>query len=83
MLELFRGCIRGCRFCQAGFIYRPVRERSADRLLELAKKLEACTGYEEISLTSLSTSDYTKLADLTEGLIEEMEKKGKAFLFRL
>lgn len=75
MLELFRGCIRGCRFCQAGFIYRPVRERSADRLLELAKKLEACTGYEEISLTSLSTSDYTELADLTEGLIEEMEKK--------
>ncbi|NLB81862.1 MAG: TIGR03960 family B12-binding radical SAM protein, partial [Clostridiaceae bacterium] len=60
MLELFRGCIRGCRFCQAGVIYRPGRERSADRLLEHAKKLEACTGYEEKSLTSLSTSDYTE-----------------------
>lgn len=75
MLELFRGCIRGCRFCQAGFIYRPVRERSAEKLLELASKLESSTGYEEISLVSLSTSDYTKLEKLTEGLIEEMEPR--------
>lgn len=75
MLELFRGCTRGCRFCQAGFIYRPVRERSADRLLELAKKLEETTGYEEISLTSLSTSDYTGLGRLTEDLIKEMEPR--------
>ncbi|MCX7921736.1 MAG: TIGR03960 family B12-binding radical SAM protein [Clostridia bacterium] len=75
MLELFRGCTRGCRFCQAGFIYRPVRERSHEKLLELAKKLEESTGYEEISLTSLSTSDYTRLAPLTEGLIKEMEEK--------
>jgi len=75
MLELFRGCIRGCRFCQAGYIYRPVRERTPERLLELAKKLEESSGYEEISLTSLSTSDYTGLAYLTEELIKEMEKK--------
>jgi len=75
MVELFRGCIRGCRFCQAGFIYRPVRERSADRLLELSRKLQESTGYEEISLTSLSTSDYTELKELTDGLIGEMEPK--------
>lgn len=75
MLELFRGCIRGCRFCQAGFVYRPVREKTPERLLELAKKLQENTGYEEISLTSLSTSDYKSLGELTEGLINEMEKK--------
>jgi len=75
MLELFRGCIRGCRFCQAGFIYRPVREKSPERLHGLARKLVENTGYEEISLTSLSTSDYTQLENLTEGLINEMEKK--------
>lgn len=75
MLELFRGCIRGCRFCQAGFIYRPVRERTPEKLLDLAKKLENNTGYEEISLTSLSTSDYTKLSHLTDELILEMAPK--------
>lgn len=73
MLELFRGCIRGCRFCQAGFIYRPVREKSADRLADAARKLQQSTGYEEISLTSLSTSDYTQLECLTEQLLKEME----------
>lgn len=59
MLELFRGCIRGCRFCQAGFVYRPVREKAHEKLLEQAKKLEDSTGYEEMSLTSLSTSCQT------------------------
>ena len=75
MLELFRGCIRGCRFCQAGFIYRPVRERSAGKLLGIARNLVESTGYEEISLTSLSTSDYISLKELTDGLINEMEPK--------
>ncbi len=75
MLELFRGCTRGCRFCQAGFVYRPVRERTPDKLTSIAKKLEESTGYEEISLTSLSTSDYTGLKDLTGELIKEMESK--------
>lgn len=75
MLELFRGCIRGCRFCQAGFIYRPVREKSTERLLELARKLEKNTGYDEISLTSLSTSDYSNLGEFAEKLINEMEPK--------
>jgi len=76
MLELFRGCIRGCRFCQAGFIYRPVREKSPERLLDLAEKLEDSTGYEEISLTSLSTSDYSWLGCLVDELAERMEKRG-------
>ncbi len=69
MLELFRGCIRGCRFCQAGYIYRPVRERSVDKLLKVAENSIKATGYEEMSLSSLSTSDYTKLFELTDGLL--------------
>ncbi len=69
MMEIFRGCIRGCRFCQAGFIYRPVREKSEKRLLEEAKKKIGSTGYDEISLSSLSTSDYSGLGRLTEDLI--------------
>ena len=73
MLELFRGCIRGCRFCQAGFIYRPVRERSYDNLLDLAKSAVEKTGYEEISLVSLSTSDYSQLPELCNALIEYTE----------
>jgi len=75
MLELFRGCTRGCRFCQAGFVYRPVRERTPERLFEMALNLEENTGYDEISLTSLSTSDYTGLKTLTDKLIEEMEPR--------
>lgn len=69
MLEIFRGCIRGCRFCQAGMIYRPVREKSAEKLLEVVKKLYESTGYEEISLTSLSTSDYTQLEEFIKQLL--------------
>lgn len=75
MLEVFRGCIRGCRFCQAGMIYRPVRERSPETLLSLADRLIQNTGYEEISLSSLSTSDYTGLKELTDGLLEMTEQK--------
>lgn len=75
MLELFRGCIRGCRFCQAGIIYRPVRERSPERLTELADKLLKNTGYEEISLTSLSSSDYTCIEKLTLDLLRKTKEK--------
>lgn len=68
-LELFRGCDRGCRFCQAGMIYRPVRERDEKKLTKLAKTILKNTGYEDISLISLSTSDYTKITDLIDALI--------------
>jgi len=71
MLELFRGCTRGCRFCQAGIVYRPIRERSKEKLLEIAETLIRATGYEEISLTSLSSSDYTHI----EELLEELDQK--------
>jgi len=67
-LEVFRGCIRGCRFCQAGFIYRPARERSVEKLNQIAIDTYKNTGYSEISLASLSISDYTKLYDLTDAL---------------
>lgn len=70
MLEIFRGCIRGCRFCQAGYIYRPVRERSCDKLVKTAQSCIMNTGYEEMSLSSLSTSDYTGLGELTDKLLE-------------
>ncbi|KAB3535906.1 TIGR03960 family B12-binding radical SAM protein [Alkaliphilus pronyensis] len=71
VLEIFRGCARGCRFCQAGIIYRPVREKGFDRLKGLTEKLLENTGYEEISLASLSTSDYSKLDMLVRHLIDE------------
>ena len=69
-LEIMRGCTRGCRFCQAGMIYRPVRERSLDRLLEIADNLENSTGYEEISLSSLSSGDYSCLPELIRALMD-------------
>ena len=75
MLEMFRGCIRGCRFCQAGYIYRPVREKSKEKLEETAHKIIDNTGYEEVSLTSLSTSDYTKFHELADDLIKDFKPK--------
>ncbi len=70
VLEIMRGCIRGCRFCQAGMVYRPRRERSAEELLAVAKEILKNTGHEEISLSSLSSSDYSGLGELVNGLIE-------------
>ena len=75
MLEIMRGCTRGCRFCQAGMLYRPVRERSLDKLMELSQKLVDSTGYEEISLSSLSSGDYSCLSSLCEGLMERFADK--------
>ncbi|QIB69390.1 TIGR03960 family B12-binding radical SAM protein [Aminipila butyrica] len=69
VVETFRGCTRGCRFCQAGMIYRPVRERSMMRIQELAEKQLANTGHEELSLLSLSTSDYSRFEELAGGLM--------------
>ena len=74
MLELFRGCSRGCRFCNAGMIYRPVRERRLEKLLELALKSADATGYNEISLTSLSSADYSHLAPLAHSLVEKLQR---------
>ena len=74
MLEIMRGCKRGCRFCQAGFIYRPIREKTPETLCENAKALCENTGYDEISLTSLSTSDYTKLEPLLNEILDYTDK---------
>ncbi|MCF0142363.1 MAG: TIGR03960 family B12-binding radical SAM protein [Parasporobacterium sp.] len=77
VLEVERGCIRGCRFCQAGFVYRPFRARSLDFLKKYALALIKNTGYEEISLSSLSTSDYPQLKELMEFLTDELAKDKK------
>jgi radical SAM family uncharacterized protein len=69
-LEIFRGCIRGCRFCQAGYLYRPVRQHSVEKLVDAAQKMISNTGYEEMSLSSLSTSDYTCLQELIDKLLD-------------
>lgn len=75
MVELFRGCPRGCRFCQAGHTYRPLRKKSKDVLLRQAKAVLEQSGYEEISLSSLSTSDYSELGDLTLDLLDYCEER--------
>lgn len=74
-LEIMRGCIRGCRFCQAGAIYRPTREKNVEEMKQLAIKMIQNTGHEEITLSSLSSSDYSGLSELTEFLITEMGKR--------
>ena len=76
VLEIQRGCIRGCRFCQAGMIYRPTRERNVDKLKEYARAMLKNTGHEEISLSSLSSSDYSELKELVTFLIDEFKGKG-------
>lgn len=75
VVETFRGCTRGCRFCQAGMIYRPVRERSVETILDLAEKQLAHTGNDELSLLSLSTSDYSRFEDLANALIPACRKE--------
>ena len=75
VLEIQRGCIRGCRFCQAGMVYRPVREKNIERLKALATQMIEATGYEEISLSSLSSSDYSSLEELVNFLIDECRER--------
>ena len=75
VVEVLRGCIRGCRFCQAGFIYRPFREKSVDKIKNETKCLCEQTGYDEVSLSSLSTSDHTKIAELLKTLADYTDKE--------
>ncbi len=75
VLEIQRGCIRGCRFCQAGMIYRPTREKDVEKLKDYARKMLKATGHEEISLSSLSSSDYSQLEELVNFLIDECKAK--------
>lgn len=80
-LEIARGCTRGCRFCQAGYIYRPVRERSPQKIAELVEKALENSGYEEISLLSLSTGDYTCIEPLLKGLMQKYAEERVAVSF--
>ncbi|MDO5037592.1 MAG: TIGR03960 family B12-binding radical SAM protein [Tissierellia bacterium] len=75
VLEMFRGCTQGCRFCQAGMIYRPIREKSPEKLMEIADQLLKNTGYNEISLMSLSSCDYSGLVGLVQALMAKYEKQ--------
>ena len=76
VLEIFRGCTRGCRFCQAGIIYRPVRERKLETLKELALKMVRATGYEEMALSSLSSGDYSAIEQLVTDLNADLAREG-------
>jgi radical SAM family uncharacterized protein len=75
-IEIQRGCTQGCRFCQAGMIYRPVRERSKEEVLEATRELLANTGYDELSLMSLSTTDHVEIAEMVEMLMDEFGDRG-------
>jgi len=76
VIEIQRGCTHGCRFCQAGMIYRPVRERSPEEVRAAARELLAQTGYEELSLLSFSSSDYSRIEELLQGLVEDHRQAG-------
>lgn len=74
-MEIFRGCTKGCRFCQAGMLYRPIREKSAENLIQISEELVKNTGYDEISLSSLSSCDYSQLRLLISSLIDKYKDK--------